>query len=88
MHVRSDNRAVRPPVSISGGFAILYHADSDNHCPACGRDQWIIGRVTAQCAFCETALPLDRIAGHGYSPRFVTQEPVGGLAEGTASGWA
>lgn len=88
MHVHSNNPAVRPPVSMSGGFAILYHAGSDNHCPACGRDQWIIGRVTAQCAFCETALPLDHTAGRGYSPRFVTQEPAGKPAADTASGWA
>jgi hypothetical protein len=29
-----------------------------NHCPGCNRSQWIIGRVSAECAFCSTALPL------------------------------
>jgi hypothetical protein len=29
-----------------------------NHCPGCGRTHWIIGRVSAECAFCATALPL------------------------------
>jgi hypothetical protein len=29
-----------------------------NHCPGCGRSHWIIGRLSAECAFCSTALPL------------------------------
>jgi hypothetical protein len=29
-----------------------------NHCPGCGRTQWLIGRMSAECAFCSTALPL------------------------------
>lgn len=35
-----------------------YHIGERNHCPGCGRSQWIIGRSTAECAFCSTALPL------------------------------
>ena len=35
-----------------------YHIGETNHCPGCGRSQWIIGRATAECAFCSTALPL------------------------------
>lgn len=27
-------------------------------CPGCNRSHWIIGRVTAECCFCGTALPL------------------------------
>ena len=26
--------------------------------PGCGRTHWIIGRISAECAFCATALPL------------------------------
>jgi len=29
-----------------------------NHCPGCWRSQWIVGRRSAQCAFCGYALPL------------------------------
>ncbi len=47
------------------GLRLLYHEDDVNRCPGCGQRQWIIGRVTAECAFCETALPLDHIAGNG-----------------------
>jgi hypothetical protein len=35
-----------------------YIFDETNHCPGCGRTHWIIGRVTAECAFCGSALPL------------------------------
>jgi len=28
-------------------------------CPACGERQWLVGRMTAECACCETALPID-----------------------------
>lgn len=27
-------------------------------CPGCGRSHWLIGRATAECGFCATALPL------------------------------
>lgn len=35
-----------------------YRPGSANHCPACARSHWLIGRATAECAFCGTALPL------------------------------
>jgi len=40
------------------GHHIIYRANEANHCPGCGRSQWIIGRSTAECAFCGTAMPL------------------------------
>jgi hypothetical protein len=41
------------------GYAVLYRASAINHCPGCGRSNWLVGRSTAQCAFCDTALPLE-----------------------------
>ena len=35
-----------------------YHLGETNHCPGCGRSQWHIGRTTAECAFCHTAVQL------------------------------
>ncbi|MEZ5655208.1 MAG: hypothetical protein R3E04_04880 [Sphingobium sp.] len=69
-HITADS--ARAPTAAR--FAVLYRGDSENFCPCCGRRQWIIGRLTAECAFCDAALPLDHIAGHGYSPRFVTPD--------------
>lgn len=44
---------------VSQRIAIpLYHADSINHCPSCGHTHWHIGRSSAQCAFCDDAIPL------------------------------
>lgn len=36
----------------------VYHDGKVNHCPGCGRTHWLIGRISAECAFCATALPL------------------------------
>ena len=40
------------------GYHAVYRESEINHCPGCGRTHWIIGRVSAECAFCSTALPL------------------------------
>jgi hypothetical protein len=40
------------------GHHIVYRANAANHCPGCGRSHWLIGRVTAECGFCGTAVPL------------------------------
>ena len=36
----------------------VYCPDDPDPCPACGGRQWTIGRVTAECVVCATALPL------------------------------
>ena len=41
-----------------GGYVLVYRRQRDNACPGCGRSNWIVGRSTAECAFCHTALPL------------------------------
>jgi len=45
------------------GYSVVYHDGRVNHCPGCGRSQWLIGRSTAECAFCATAVPLARPIG-------------------------
>jgi hypothetical protein len=40
------------------GYQVLFRQNESNHCPGCGRAQWYVGRVTAECVFCHTALPL------------------------------
>jgi hypothetical protein len=40
------------------GYQLLYRLDEVNHCPGCGRTHWYVGRLSAECAFCSTALPL------------------------------
>ena len=40
------------------GNHAVYREGETNHCPGCGRTHWHIGRTTAECAFCATALAL------------------------------
>jgi hypothetical protein len=40
------------------GHHIVYRSNQANHCPGCGRSHWYIGRVSAECGFCGTAVPL------------------------------
>lgn len=52
-------RRLRPDLSgqvRQRGYAPIYHHDQVNHCPGCTRTQWHVGRVSAECAFCGTAL--------------------------------
>lgn len=40
------------------GFYAVYRHNEVNHCPSCGRTHWYVGRFSAECGFCSTALPL------------------------------
>jgi hypothetical protein len=42
----------------SRGFHAVYRQDEVNHCPGCGRTHWYVGRMSAECGFCGTALAL------------------------------
>lgn len=53
----------RASASFAAGLAqrghhVVYRLNEANHCPGCGRSQWYIGRVSAECGFCGTAVPL------------------------------
>jgi hypothetical protein len=63
----------RAPASFAAALAkrghhIIYRANESNHCPGCGRSQWIVGRSTAECAFCGTAVPLAETSWHKALP--------------------
>ncbi len=50
------------------GYHAVYREGAVNHCPGCGRTHWIIGRLSAECAFCTTALPLQEAMTRGPAP--------------------
>lgn len=52
------------------GYLIPYRAGEANHCPGCSRQNWIVGRTMAECAFCGTALPLKDVHGYGAVQTF------------------
>jgi hypothetical protein len=53
---RTGERFAHDPVFR--GYHAVYRAGVVNHCPGCGRSHWIVGRFSAECGFCATALPL------------------------------
>lgn len=59
--IMNDPAAIaRAPFSPAArGYAAIYRDGEVNHCPGCGHTHWLIGRTTAECAFCATALPLE-----------------------------
>jgi len=64
--------AVMPP-----HFSVHYHAGTVNYCPACAGTHWLVGRASAQCAHCDTALPLACIAETPMRPLFTTRARFG-----------
>jgi hypothetical protein len=47
-----------PTTFEPSGFRFAYRFDVPNYCPACGGSNWLVGRNSAQCAFCSTAVPF------------------------------
>jgi hypothetical protein len=60
------------------GYCPVYRENQVNHCPGCGRTHWYVGRLSAECGFCATALPLAESAvrggglSRGHQPVFFT----------------
>lgn len=46
------------------GAAKTYRPGTMTACPDCGNANWLVGRSTAECANCATALPLSADTGH------------------------
>ncbi len=63
-HLNADD--FDPPRPVRG-YAMLYRSDTVNHCPGCGRSHWHVGRASAECAFCATAVPI-HLAAPGAPP--------------------
>lgn len=55
------------------GYHAVYREHEVNHCPGCGRTHWLIGRVSAECAFCATALPLAEASMRSHNGPVVIQ---------------
>lgn len=52
------------------GFQPLYHTGEPNRCPGCGGQHWHVGRMSAECATCSTAIPLADVATQPMEPLF------------------
>ena len=74
------NRA-HPHDPARRGYHIVYRANEVNHCPGCGRSHWYVGRFSAECGFCATALPLTMAGTSGAGLIRRGQRPFGELAD-------
>ena len=63
------------------GYHVVYREGEANRCPGCGRSHWHIGRLSAECAFCGTALPLTETLGMGAGLFRTSGRPFAGLAD-------
>lgn len=59
---------------MARGYQIMFRPDAVNHCPGCDGTNWHVGRITAECGRCGTALPLNEAAQMGFDP--VGHRPV------------
>lgn len=64
----SATGAARPAPPLARGYQVLFRTDGVNHCPGCTGTNWYVGRITAECARCGTALPLAEAAQSGLDP--------------------
>jgi hypothetical protein len=51
------------PIPTPRGYHFTYRQHETNHCPGCGRSNWYVGRLLAECGFCSTAIPLAESVG-------------------------
>ena len=61
------------PQADQRGYHIVYREHETNYCPGCGRTHWYIGRSSAECAFCATALPLAEASMRSHNAPVVIQ---------------
>ena len=54
-----------PFTAANSGYRIAFRPGEANVCPGCGQSHWTIGRMTAECAFCATALPINNGGSFG-----------------------
>lgn len=48
------------------GYLPVYHPNEANRCLGCSRSHWLVGRQSAECAFCGFVLPLEEsVSGSG-----------------------
>jgi hypothetical protein len=62
------------------GHHVVYRSNESNRCPGCGRAQWYVGRITAECGFCGTAVALAEAKWAGSSGSEAAAAIAGKLA--------
>ncbi len=68
--VLAETNSPQQAAVLQRGYQPMYHLDIVNRCPGCGKSHWHVGRFSAECAHCETALPLAMVSSQPMKPRF------------------
>lgn len=66
------------------GHHVVYRVNETNRCPGCGRAQWYVGRQTAECGFCGTAVALAEAAIREPGPAGWFRDPAERFGSGAA----
>ena len=74
---QADHHQRRAFDPAARGYSMVYRENAVNRCPGCGRSHWLIGRMLAECSFCQTALPLSESQSSG-TVLFNSRGPRGG----------
>ena len=64
------------------GYQLSYRSGEVNYCPGCGRSHWHVGRISAECGFCGTALALADTGMTGVGILYRPQRKPDLFAEG------
>lgn len=56
------NELDQPAQPAKRGYCVTYQPGEPLRCPGCGSRSWHVGRRMAECARCETAVPLAEAA--------------------------
>ena len=67
----NDARKAHDPAGR--GYHAVYREHEVNHCPGCGRSTIGYGRMSAECAFCATALPLAEASMRSHNGPVIIQ---------------
>lgn len=73
MVMQKDNHMADLTQIASPQQILTYKPGTLTHCPTCSGTQWLIGRTTAQCAYCDTAMPLLHMSRGSNAPLFVSR---------------
>lgn len=70
LHAPFQSEPEAPHDPTRRGYVLTYRENEVNRCPGCSRTHWYVGRLSAECGFCGTALPLqESLSGPGRRSR-------------------
>lgn len=66
LRAESTDKTFRLDLSARG-YQVLFWQGEVNRCPGCGHSNWFVGRITAECGVCGTALSITESSQGGFA---------------------